>query len=88
MTDNDDEQPTGMDGEIDTTAAVPVSPQTVAAERYSEQPTTVGRVSGRLVITEPKMARSRRTVPLRASNPPVIAGLAHLHDAQSAPDPR
>ena len=25
MTDNDDEQPTGMDGEINTTAAVPVS---------------------------------------------------------------
>ena len=41
MTDNDDEQPTGMDGEINTTAAVPVSPRTVAAERYSEPPTTI-----------------------------------------------
>jgi hypothetical protein len=34
MIDNDDEQSTGMDGEIDTTAAVPLSPRTVAAERF------------------------------------------------------
>jgi hypothetical protein len=40
MTDNDD-QPTGMDGEINTTAAVPVSPRTVAAGRYSELPTAI-----------------------------------------------
>jgi hypothetical protein len=46
MTDNDDEQPTGMDGEIDTTAAVPVSPRTVAAERDSEPPTTIVRDVG------------------------------------------
>lgn len=41
MTDNDDGQPTGMNGEINTTAAVLVSPRTVAAERYSEPPTTI-----------------------------------------------
>jgi hypothetical protein len=45
MTDDDDE-PTGMDGEIGTTAAVPVSPRTVAAERYSELGNAFRRAAG------------------------------------------
>jgi integrase len=42
---------------------------------------TISRVDGRLVITEPKTARSRRTVPL---NPVVVAMLRRHRTAQKA----
>ncbi len=41
---------------------------------------TIGRVDGKLVVTEPKTARSRRTVPLSAA----VVGLLRRHKAQQA----
>ena len=40
-TNSDDNEPTAAAGHADETAVVPDSPRTVAAEQYSEAPTTI-----------------------------------------------